>query len=123
LWQQAMLGAPDGAEAYRVVYRSTDPNGRDIDVSRLVVTPSGEAPSGGRPIVAWAHPTTGVMPRCAPSQAMFRFQMIQVLRDMVEHGYIVAATDYPGLGTEEPHPYLVGVGEARAVLDYGDAQV
>jgi acetyl esterase/lipase len=39
------------------------------------------------------------------------------LRDMVAHGYIVAATDYPGLGTPGPHPYLVGVSEGRAVLD------
>jgi alpha-beta hydrolase superfamily lysophospholipase len=39
------------------------------------------------------------------------------LRDMVRHGYIVAATDYPGLGTEGPHPYLVGDSEARAVID------
>jgi pimeloyl-ACP methyl ester carboxylesterase len=30
---------------------------------------------------------------------------------------VVAATDYPGLGTAGPHPYLVGVSEARAVLD------
>jgi alpha-beta hydrolase superfamily lysophospholipase len=29
----------------------------------------------------------------------------------------VAATDYPGLGTAGPHPYLVGVSEARAVID------
>ena len=36
---------------------------------------------------------------------------------MVERGYAVAATDYPGLGTPGPHPYLVGVSEARAVLD------
>ena len=32
-------------------------------------------------------------------------------------GYVVAATDYPGLGTPEAHPYLVGDSEARAVLD------
>ena len=36
---------------------------------------------------------------------------------MVERGYAIAATDYPGLGTPGPHPYLVGVSEARAVLD------
>jgi acetyl esterase/lipase len=117
LWRQAVAGAPLNAAAYRVLYRSTDPDGRDIAVSGLVIIPRGQAPSGGRPIVAWAHPTTGVVPRCAPSAAMFRFQMIQGLRDMVEHGYIVAATDYPGLGTSQPHPYLVGVSEARAVLD------
>ena len=42
---------------------------------------------------------------------------MQGLRDMVDRGYVVAATDYPGLGTPGPHPYLVGVSEARAVVD------
>jgi acetyl esterase/lipase len=36
---------------------------------------------------------------------------------MMEQGYTIAATDYPGLGTPGPHPYLVGVSEARAVID------
>ncbi len=115
--QQASSGAPDGAVAYRVLYRSLGLDDRPIVVSGLVIIPRGPAPPGGRPIVAWAHPTTGVVPRCAPSEAFFRFQQIQGLRDMVEHGFIVAATDYPGLGTAGPHPYLVGVSEARAVLD------
>jgi acetyl esterase/lipase len=63
------------------------------------------------------HPASGVVPRCAPSEALFDFQQIQGLRDMLEHGFIVAATDYPGLGTAEPHPHLIRVSEARAVLD------
>jgi acetyl esterase/lipase len=67
--------------------------------------------------VAWAHPTSGIVPHCAPSLAIFLFQQIQGLRSMVERGYVVAATDYPGLGTPGPHPYLVGVSEARAVID------
>jgi acetyl esterase/lipase len=117
LQQEAIPGAPFGAAAYRMLYRSTGLDGRPIAVSGLVVIPAGPVPPGGRPIVAWAHPTTGVVPRCAPSLAFFHFQQIQGLRDMVEHGYIVAATDYPGLGTAGPHPYLVGVSEARAVLD------
>jgi acetyl esterase/lipase len=117
LQREASSGAPDGAAAYRVLYRSVGLDDRPIVVSGLVIVPAGPAPPGGRPIVAWAHPTTGVVPRCAPSEAFFRFQQIQGLRDMVEHGFIVAATDYPGLGTAGPHPYLVGVSEARAVLD------
>ena len=36
---------------------------------------------------------------------------------MIEQGAVVAATDYPGLGTPGPHPYLVGDSEARAVID------
>ena len=83
----------------------------------MVITPRGPAPQGGRPVVAWAHPTTGVVPRCAPSLARKRFQLIAGLRLMLARGYVVAATDYPGLGTPETHPYLVGDSEGRAVLD------
>jgi acetyl esterase/lipase len=115
--QEPMSGAPDGAAAYRILYRSTDPQGTPIAVSGVIIVPRGPAPEGGRPIIAWAHPTTGIVPRCAPSLAMFIFQQIAGSRDMVERGYIIAATDYPGLGAAGPHPYLVGDSEARAVID------
>ena len=36
---------------------------------------------------------------------------------MLERGYVVAAADDPGLGTPGPHPHLVGISEARAVVD------
>ncbi|MGA9007340.1 MAG: hypothetical protein WB495_10750 [Xanthobacteraceae bacterium] len=36
---------------------------------------------------------------------------------MIDRGCVVAATDYPGLGTPQTHSYLVGVSEARAVFD------
>jgi len=101
----------------RVLYRSQGLHGESISVSGVVIIPPGPMPAEGRPIVAWAHPTTGVMPRCAPSLAMLLIQQIQGVREMLGRGYIVAATDYPGLGTPETHPYLVGVSEARAVLD------
>jgi acetyl esterase/lipase len=114
---EPMHGAPLGASAYRILYRSTDPSNRPIIVSGVVVIPAGPPPKEGRPIVAWAHPTTGVISRCAPSQARFVFQTMMGLREMVRRGYIVAATDYPGLGTPGPHPYLVGDSEARAVID------
>jgi alpha-beta hydrolase superfamily lysophospholipase len=114
---EPMRGAPEGAAAYRVLYRSTGLHDEPIAVSGVVVIPAGAAPVGGRPIIAWAHPTTGVVPRCAPSRALFVFQQMQGLRAMVKRGYVVTATDYPGLGTAGPHPYLVGASEARAVLD------
>ena len=115
--QESMRGAPLGAKAYRVLYRSTGLKSEPIAVFGVVILPPGPAPAGGRPILAWAHPTTGIVPRCAPSLAIFSFQQIQGLRDMIRRGYIVAATDYPGLGTLGPHPYLVGASEGRAVLD------
>jgi acetyl esterase/lipase len=110
-------GAPPGALADRILYRSTGLNGEPIEVSGLVIAPAGTPPAGGRPVVAWAHPTTGVIERCAPSQARVRYKMIPGLQDMLARGYVVVATDYPGLGTIGPHPYLVGISEGRAVLD------
>jgi pimeloyl-ACP methyl ester carboxylesterase len=115
--QELIDGAPLGATTYRVLYRSTGLDNKPIMVSGVVIVPAGDPPPGGRPIVAWAHPTSGVVPRCAPSLAIFLFEQIQGLRSFVRDGYVVAATDYPGLGTPGPHPYLVGVSEARAVID------
>ncbi|MCK1419751.1 alpha/beta fold hydrolase [Bradyrhizobium sp. 182] len=115
--QEPMDGAPLGASTYRVLYRSTGLNGRPVFVSGVVIVPQGTPALGGRPIVAWAHPTSGIVPRCAPSLAIFLFQQIQGLRSMISRGFVVAATDYPGLGTPGPHAYLVGESEGRAVID------
>src|SRR6202522_3813417 len=115
--QQMIAAAPLGATTYRVLYRSTGLDDQPILVSGVVIVPPGDPPPGGRPIVAWAHPTSGIVPRCAPSLAIFLFEQIQGLRSFVRAGYVVAATDYPGLGTAGPHPYLVGTSEARAVID------
>jgi len=109
--------APTGATAYRVLYSSRGLQDEPIAVSGIVVVPEGVVPEGGRPVIAWAHPTTGVAPRCAPTLATNVFDRIIGLSDMLALGYVVAATDYPGMGTPGPHPYLVGVSEGRAVLD------
>ncbi|MFT3733287.1 MAG: alpha/beta fold hydrolase [Hyphomicrobium sp.] len=106
-----------GAKTVRVLYRSTGLKGESIAVSGAVIVPGGTPPPGGWPIVAWAHPTTGIVPHCAPTLAIFFHQQIPGLRMMLEHGFAIAATDYPGLGTPGPHPYLVGESEGRAVLD------
>jgi len=115
--EEPMYGAPAGAFAHRVLYRSTGLNGEPIAVSGVVIVPPGTPPPGGRPIVAWAHPTSGVVPHCAPSMAVFLFQQIAGSRPLLENGYVIAATDYPGLGTPQTHPYLIGDSEGRAVLD------
>jgi acetyl esterase/lipase len=110
-------GAPDGAQAYRIVYHSTDGGGVPIDVTGVVIVPSGAAPMGGRDIVAWAHGTSGIADACAPSTNSWLFDSIAGLRDLLKRGYIVAATDYQGLGGPGPHPYLIGPSAAHSVLD------
>lgn len=115
--REPMLNAPAGATAYRVLYRSTGLRNEPIAVSGIIVVPDGPPPAEGRPIVAWAHGTTGVAEPCAPSLSLHHFARIQGLTKLLERGYAVTATDYPGLGTAGTHPYLVGISEARAVLD------
>ncbi|MGH6681770.1 MAG: hypothetical protein ACREDL_23180, partial [Bradyrhizobium sp.] len=92
---QRLSYSPFGAAAYRVLYTSLGLNGRLIPVSGVVVVPSGPAPRGGRNIVAWAHPTTGIDRRCAPSLQSDVLYTIPGLETFLARGDIVTATDYP----------------------------
>lgn len=106
-----------GTRAWRVLYRSTDPHGAPLAVSGVVVAPRSEAPAGGYPIVAWAHPTTGIARKCAPSLESDFGATVPGAAQLVEQGFVIAATDYVGLGGPGTHPYLVGASAARSVLD------
>ena len=110
-------GAPANAKAFRVIYRSTGVNGEPIAVSGTVIYPDGPAPPEGRNVVAWAHYTTGVAQRCAPTLLPNLSGTIAGLEELLKRGYVVVATDYEGLGLPGVHAYLVGVSEAHSVLD------
>jgi hypothetical protein len=104
------LGIPriqlTGAMVYRVLYRSTGLNGQPIAVSGIVMAPDRRAPAGGWPVIAWAHGTTGVARKCAPSLLPDPIASIPGINEMILHNFVVAATDYPGLGTageQQPH--------------------
>ena len=114
---ERMLGAPIGAIAWRVLYHSTDVNGNDVPVSGLVIAPTGAGPAGGRPVVAWGHPTTGSDRHCAPSAALDPWLLIEGLHSLLEAGYVVTATDYPGMGAHGDPSFLIGASEGNAVLD------
>lgn len=111
------ITAPSGAKAWKVLYHSRSVDGRDIAVSGVVVVPTGTAPKGGRPLVTWAHGTAGLGDQCAPSKADDAASALPFVKQLVDAGYVVAATDYEGLGTPGVHPYLVGESEGRSVLD------
>ena len=106
------------AKAWKILYNTRDTFGRPI-LSSGVVIMSSYAPRdpAKRKIVAWAHPTTGVNRDCAPSQQKWPGQSILGLNEFISAGYIVVATDYPGLGTLGPVGYMVGRGQGQAVLD------
>jgi acetyl esterase/lipase len=113
-------GLPTSVQGWRVLYLSTGMNGEPIAVSGVVLAPSVAAPPEGRPVVAWAHGTTGIAPACAPSisdRDGGPYGQIPSAGALLDAGYVVVATDYPGLGTPGTHPYLVGTSEGQAVLD------
>jgi alpha-beta hydrolase superfamily lysophospholipase len=109
-------GIPEGARAWRVLYASTDEAGEPIAVSGLVIAPEDAGP-GPHPVLAWAHGTTGVARPCAPSLSDAPLEGIPDMTGALAEGWVLTLTDYPGLGTPSPHPYLVGESQGRAVLD------
>ncbi len=107
-----------GTKAYRILYKSTGFDGRPTAVSGLVIVPEGTPPRGGRKVIAFTHGTVGVARGCAPSlQPSLAAQVIEGLGSFIAAGYVVAATDYEGLGTHGPHPYLIGRVAAMNALD------
>lgn len=81
----------------------------------VVLVPTGPAPEGGRRVLAVAHGTTGIADQCAPSRRGGGEQLLGAAA--IQRGWILAITDYEGLGTPGRHPYLVGESEGRSVID------
>lgn len=109
-------GAPNGIRAYQLFYRSIGTRGQPILVSAALFYADGDEPRR-RPVVAWAHPTTGVTRNCSPTRRTDVYNKIPGIDRMLRQGFIVVATDYAGYATIDPHPYLVGASHARTVLD------
>jgi uncharacterized membrane protein HdeD (DUF308 family)/alpha-beta hydrolase superfamily lysophospholipase len=108
---------PDGASAWRILYTTTRDERQPAVASALVVVPTAQA-RDGIPVIAWAHGTTGAVPGCAPSVIdPFESGAFFILDTVLSNGWALVATDYVGLGTKGPHPYLIGQGEGRSVLD------
>lgn len=104
------------ADAIRVMYHSQDRDGHDVAVTGTITIPHAAAPAGGRPLISWAHGTTGIGAVCAPSKETVGEDPLA--QHHVDLGFVWAATDYYGLGPPgQRHPYLSGVSEAHAVTD------
>ncbi|WP_431956865.1 alpha/beta hydrolase family protein [Nocardia lijiangensis] len=103
----------NGIDAYRVVYRTSAPDGADTTASGLVVLPRTEARR--LPVVSYAHGTI-VRKDEAPSADAETDRARTALFAAV--GYAAVAPDYLGLG-EGPgsHPYAHVPTEASASAD------
>ncbi|HEY0003043.1 MAG TPA: alpha/beta fold hydrolase [Actinoplanes sp.] len=104
------------ATGRRVQYLTTDVRGTLNPATGLVLTPR----TGPKHrVVVWAHGTTGLADRCAPADhpAVFWPEARAAVAELLRRGWTVTAPDYPGLGTALPHPYLIGLSEARSIID------
>ena len=107
-----------GATAHRITYRSTSGiDGSGVDVTGTVFVPGGLPPAGGWPVVSVAHGTTGVTDECAPSLYPNLLGAIGMVTPFLERGAVVTVSDYQGLGSPGPHPYLDAPSAGYDVID------
>jgi len=104
------------ATAKRITYATTTVAGAATTTTGLVITPKTGKKSQ---VVVWGHGTTGLADKCAPSTYLDVFwpEARAAIAALLGKGWTVAAPDYPGLGTAAAHPYLIGMSEARSMID------
>ncbi len=112
-------GLEEAGQALAIRYGSTDgvAGSGAIAVTGALFLPKGTPPKGGWPLVAWAHGTVGIGDDCAPSRNPRSLRDRTYLNHWLDEGYAVVATDYQGLGTPGPHPYLNSRAAAYSTLD------
>jgi len=105
------------AESSILTYKMLGQSGQEVQATSLVFTPNTPPPTGGWPIVVWAHGTTGVADACAPSKAALEDSTKDLISKLLAAGYVVVAPDYEGLGTAGLHPFLNVKSEAFSITD------
>lgn len=120
-----------GAEAYRVRYRSSDVQGKPTESTGLVIAPASAGTN--RKVMSWAHGTTGMGDAACPSAQPDPARELTLyfaagsttqidygvpgVQGYLDDGWIVAATDYQGMGTDEVHQYTVNRTNARDAVN------
>ena len=122
-----------GAQAWKIAYISSDVAGRKTIATGTLIAPIGPAPKDRRPIMAWAHGTTGSAQNCGPSQIIEPTRALNQYfltdggswtdfgipngKEFIDQGYVVVATDYQGLGGGGKHQYAVAQTNGRDVIN------
>lgn len=122
-----------GAQAWKIAYISSDVAGRKTIATGTIIAPIGPSPKEGRPILAWAHGTTGSAQNCGPSQIIDPTAALNEYflmdgnswtdygipngQEFINQGYVVVATDYQGLGGGGKHQYAVAQTNGRDVIN------
>lgn len=137
--QEKITTPVNGAQAWKIAYISSDVAGRATISTGLVVAPVGQAPKEGRPVLAWAHGTTGTAQNCGPSQVTnpavplnqyflvggnsWTDYGIPNLEEFIKEGYVIVATDYQGQGGGGKHQYAVAGSNGRDLINSARAAI
>lgn len=119
-----------GARASRFVHTMPSRQGGQTNASAILFVPQGTPPTGGWPVVAWAHGTTTVAHKnCAPSDTLvaldggltadgFPSRYNEVVARFVNAGYAVVAPDFEGIGqaSNQPFAYYDSASESRSII-------
>jgi hypothetical protein len=134
LWASPRSDAPAGARGWNIVYVSEGATGALVYVSGEIYVPDA-APDGERRLVVWNHGTAGTQDSCAPSRNALALappldgdrlandgdSRVPALVSLLARGYVVAMSDYQGLGTPGGTEYLNGPTQGMAALDVARA--
>jgi predicted esterase len=108
--------SPTGSVGSVFRYWSTSAAGRLVPVSGVLYRPAWHPP-GPPPVIAWGHGTYGLGEHCTNEVYFADPACTGVITLAVSRGAVLVATDYQGLGTPGPHPYLAGRVAGANVLD------
>lgn len=106
------------ADAWQVMYLSTDARGERNAVTGTILVPKGVSRATA-PLVAFNPGTSGPAFRCAPSRFINSgsFYEQAMLNRLLQAGFAVAVTDYEGYRQDPKTTYIVGRAMGPAVLD------
>ncbi|MFD4192399.1 lipase family protein [Amycolatopsis thermoflava] len=118
-WRPAVpLMNAANADAWEVMYLSTNALGARNAVTGTVLVPKGVDPAKA-PIVGFAVGTQGPAFKCTPSKAIERGTLYDqpAINDSLASGYAVAVTDYEGYSPNTVPTYITGQSMGPAVID------
>jgi acetyl esterase/lipase len=100
----------NGFKAYLVKYVSA----KSDEVSATLFIPDTDAPASGYPAILLSQPTTGIAPKCAPSEGLLA---TAIAAHVASHGFAVMLPDATSFGAPPYAPYLHKETAATATLD------
>ncbi|MEZ5210310.1 lipase family protein [Gordonia sp. (in: high G+C Gram-positive bacteria)] len=115
----AVMLPTGAARAVKIRYQTRNQAGRRAEAEGIVYYPHGTPPPGGWKVVSWAHGTSGIAPKCAPSNYTGAEQdrLQPSIAAALARGYVVTASDFIGMSGTPGTEYLAGRSVAYNVID------